>query len=72
MTEALLDMPTATFADICQGRSAGRGRVTLEQRLDAAWRLVLESREAECPVCDGPMRLEGAVGACAGCGARLT
>ena len=50
---------------------AGGGRVTLEERLQAAWRGLHTDLEAACPVCAGRMTLRDGAGECEGCEASL-
>jgi len=52
------------------GRPGG-GRVTLEERLESAWRGLHAAGAAECPVCRGRMTLGAGAGECGGCGGRL-
>lgn len=77
MTPALVDRPASLFADLGAGGSAvagrlGGGRVTLEERLDATLRAVLDDSAADCPVCHARMTREGEAGRCGGCGSRLS
>jgi hypothetical protein len=53
------------------GRRGG-GRVTLEERLESAWRGLHAAGAAECPLCGGRMTLGGGAGECGGCGGRLS
>ena len=67
MSAALLEPPT-TFSDSRQGaRRVGGRPVTLEQRLQAAWRAAQHEGVAECPVCGAAMRAEGHGARCRGC-----
>jgi hypothetical protein len=64
MSGAVLEAPTPLFA---RGR-----RPTLEELLEGRWRAAHADGEADCPVCEAPMRLEGERARCDGCGATLT
>jgi hypothetical protein len=64
MSGAVLEAPTALFA---RGR-----RPTLEELLEGRWRAARTDGEADCPVCEAPMRLEGEQARCDGCGTTLT
>jgi len=72
MTAAALAAPAGAFAEAAPSASQGGGRMTLEERLDRAWRVLRAGGAAECPVCGGDMALRGAAGECGGCGTRLT
>jgi hypothetical protein len=50
----------------------GGGRITLEERLQSAWRGLHAGGTAECPLCGGRMTLGAGVGECGGCGGRLS
>jgi hypothetical protein len=81
MTPAVLDRPASRFA----GRSGagpaaaaerlGGGRVTLEERLNAALHEARTNGSTECPVCQARMTFAGSGGgqavACGGCGSEL-
>ena len=58
-----------------EARPLGRGRVTLEQRLDGVLQSTRTSGSAKCPLCSARMTSTrtraGAGAACGGCGARL-
>jgi hypothetical protein len=71
VTPAVLDRPASLFADRAAS-PVGGGRVTLEERLEATLRTLLDAGEAECPVCHECMTRAGDGGECAGCGSRLT
>jgi hypothetical protein len=45
--------------------------MSLDERLQGAWRLLHAEGAGECPVCGGEMRLEAGVGECGGCGAMM-
>jgi hypothetical protein len=45
--------------------------MSLDERLQGAWRLLHAEGAAECPVCGSEMRLHVGVGECGGCGARM-
>ncbi|HEY1357914.1 MAG TPA: hypothetical protein VGF21_06390 [Thermoleophilaceae bacterium] len=47
------------------------GDLTLEQRLDRAWRELRDEGRTDCPVCGRHMAPAGDAGECAGCGSRL-
>jgi hypothetical protein len=49
---------------------ADRGGVTLEERLDHAWRAAVEAT-AECPLCHGTMAREGGSVVCHECGSSV-
>jgi tRNA(Ile2) C34 agmatinyltransferase TiaS len=71
MTSALLETPLSLLDEPRgAGLAFGRG-TTLEERLEQALNRVRAERQAECPVCRAPMRLEGAAGRCTGCGSTL-
>jgi len=65
MSTALLEAPTPLFA------AAGGRRPTLEELLESRWRTVHADGEAECPVCQATMHLEGEQARCGGCGTAL-
>ena len=68
MTAAVLETPPARSASSRgTGGIGGRG-VTLEERLESAWRAAQREGVAECPVCHGPMRSAAAGARCRGCG----
>jgi ribosomal protein L37AE/L43A len=74
MTGAVLDRPASLFADRAPGTLAG-GRVTLEQRLNAALREACTNDSTECPVCHARMAVTAAAAAeaaCESCGSRLS
>jgi hypothetical protein len=51
---------------------ADEGCVTLQERLDTAWRSLQAAGVAECPLCRDRVSLhDGAHGGCEGCGSRL-
>jgi hypothetical protein len=71
VSPALLEAPPGPLAsDRVTSAAGGRG-VTLEERLEAAWRSARRDGAAECPVCDAAMRAEGAAARCGGCGSVL-
>jgi tRNA(Ile2) C34 agmatinyltransferase TiaS len=79
VTPAVLDRPASLFAERAAGgapaaavEGLGGGRVTLEERLEATLRALLEAGEAECPVCRARMTRAGDGGECAGCGSHLS
>jgi hypothetical protein len=63
MSAAVLEAPTPLLT---RGR-----RPTLEELLEGRWRAVHAEGEAECPVCEAPMKLEGEQARCGGCGTTL-
>ena len=73
MSTALLEIPAAGRLFEGDGRegAAERGAVTLEERLNAAWRALQTDSEAECPVCQSRLRYDKDHGECEGCGSRL-
>ncbi len=72
MSVALLESPASRFAARPrEGAARGRG-TTLEQLLDATWHAARCHAEAECPVCQAPMRMEGKRAHCGGCGTTLS
>jgi hypothetical protein len=71
VSPALLDAPRPALG--ARGRCGEHGRrVTLEQRLQAAWSSVRQDGIAECPVCRAAMRPEGVGARCGGCDSLLT
>ena len=70
MTPAVLDRPASLFAE-----RLGGGRVTLEERLNAALHEVRTNGSTECPVCQARMTFSNAGrghgAACGGCGSEL-
>jgi hypothetical protein len=71
MTSAVLDTPSRAFVEASSTASPGGGRMTLEERLQGAWRLLHAEGAAECPVCASEMTLRAGAGECGGCGARM-
>jgi hypothetical protein len=80
MTATLLDSRTrlsgeslsaAGAGDPRLALEAGGGRITLEERLQAAWRGLHTDRAAACPVCGSRMTLRDGAGECEGCEASL-
>ena len=71
MTTALLESDSADRLFSVDGvrREPGEGPLTLEERLDEAWRNLQGSGTAECPLCRGPLRRHD--GGCEGCGSSL-
>ncbi|MEA2400690.1 MAG: hypothetical protein QOK00_1093 [Thermoleophilaceae bacterium] len=72
MTPALLESPLHLFAQARMGAAAGGPRMTLEERLEGAWRSVNSAGRAECPVCHADMHLDNGLGRCNGCGTALS
>ena len=71
MTAGLLEAPSRVGAEASSTAPPGGGRMSLEERLRGAWRLLHAEGAAECPVCGSEMRLHAGVGECGGCGARM-
>jgi hypothetical protein len=71
MTTALLESPLPLFAEASRSRPAGGRGMTLEERLEGAWRAVRAEGVAECPVCRTAMRAENGAAKCSGCGSTL-
>jgi hypothetical protein len=71
MTAALLDPATRVFAEAPASVPSSGGRMTLEERLQGAWRLLHVEGGADCPVCGDEMTLHGGAGQCRGCGAKM-
>jgi hypothetical protein len=67
MSTALMEAPTALFA----AAAAGGRRPTLEELLESRWRAVNAAGEADCPVCQARMHLDGEQARCGGCGTTL-
>ena len=55
MSPALLEAPPRLRGDGVTSTIGGR-RVTLEERLEAAWRSARRDGATACPVCDAAMR----------------
>jgi hypothetical protein len=80
VTPAVLDRPAALFAEragAAPTSAAGRlggGRVTLEERLNAALHEARANGSTECPLCQARMTFTsaGAGAACGGCGTELS
>jgi ribosomal protein L37AE/L43A len=72
VTAAVLDAPRRAFAEAGSSAPQGGGRMTLEERLQRAWRLLHAQGAAECPVCGSEMTLRAGTGECGGCGAQMT
>jgi hypothetical protein len=76
MTGVLLDRPLSLYPDAAGGTSvpesgSGRGRLTLEELLDATLDAARTKGSAECPVCHARMTYTRAGADCGGCGSRL-
>jgi hypothetical protein len=71
VTAAVLDTPRRAFAEVSSSAPQGGGRLTLEERLQRAWRLLHAEGAAECPVCGSEMTLRGDAGECRGCGSQM-
>jgi hypothetical protein len=82
MSATLLDLPSrllpqpgsvaGTVDKPPELRRPGGGRVTLEERLESAWRGLHGVGAAECPLCGGRMTLRPGAGECGECGGRLS
>jgi hypothetical protein len=72
VTAALLDTPSRAVAGACSSAASGGRSVTLEERLQSAWRALHAGDAAECPVCGSEMTLRGGAGECGACGAKMT
>ena len=71
MSPALLEAPRPLLTrDGVTSTVGGRG-VTLEERLEVAWRSAHRDGATDCPVCDAAMRTNGAAARCGGCGSVL-
>jgi tRNA(Ile2) C34 agmatinyltransferase TiaS len=68
MTAAVLEAPPDGSAGPQEARSDGGRGITLEERLESAWRAAHRESFAECPVCRGLMVAAGAGARCGGCG----
>jgi hypothetical protein len=67
VTSAVLEAPAGLLAGP-QGAGEARGRrLTLEERLQVAWRAAQRDGISECPVCRAAMSAEGSRARCAGC-----
>jgi hypothetical protein len=75
VTPALLDRPASLFAERATGPLGG-GRMTLEERLNAALHEARTTGSTECPVCHACMTsvVEGGTTSaeCGCCGSQLT
>jgi hypothetical protein len=72
VTASLLDIPTRGPAKPSSPAPSRDERLTLEERLERAWRGLRRYGEAKCPICGGGMTLHGGAGDCRACGGRLT
>jgi hypothetical protein len=72
MTTALLESPLSLFAEARRRQPAGGRGMTLEERLEGAWRAVKAGGQAACPVCSGAMRAEDGAVRCTCCGSTLS
>jgi hypothetical protein len=59
MSTALLESPLSLSKPALRSRAAGGPGLTLEERLEAAWRGAQAEGVAECPVCRARMQPEG-------------
>ena len=72
MSAAVLEAPPTPAASP-QGRgSVGGGKVTLEERLESAWRAAQRDGVTECPLCRASMLAAGAAARCGGCGSLVS
>ena len=71
MSPALLEAPRPLLTRDEVTSTVGGRRVTLEERLEAAWRSAGRDGTTECPVCTAAMRADGAAARCGGCGSVL-
>jgi hypothetical protein len=71
MTATLLDPASRASAEPPASGPSSGGRMTLEERLQGAWRLLHAEGTAGCPVCGDEMTLHGGAGECRGCGAKM-
>jgi tRNA(Ile2) C34 agmatinyltransferase TiaS len=72
MTAAVLEAPPTPSASPQGAGSVGGRRVTLEERLEGAWRAAQRDGVAECPVCHAAMLAAGAGARCRGCGSLVS
>jgi hypothetical protein len=72
MTPAALEAPPARSAGWQAARRVGGRGVTLEERLESAWRAAQREGVAECLVCHGQMLAAGAGARCEGCGSVIS
>jgi hypothetical protein len=72
MTAAVLEVPRTSFASSQGARGVGGRGVTLEERLESAWRTTQRDGVAECPVCHAAMLAAGAAARCGGCGSLVS
>jgi hypothetical protein len=72
MNATLLDLPRRPRPAPASSAEPGGRRVTLEERLQSAWRGLRARGVAECPVCGGRMTVGAGAGECGGCDARLS
>jgi hypothetical protein len=71
MSPVMLEAPPTPSVSPHGARSRGRG-VTLEERLERAWRAAQRDDVAECPVCRAAMLAEAAGARCEGCGSLVS
>jgi hypothetical protein len=71
VSAAMLDAPSRAVAEASSPAPRGGGRMTLEARLQGAWRLLRAEGAAACPACGGEMTLRAGIGECGDCGARM-
>jgi hypothetical protein len=71
VTTAVAGAPVRIPGGLPEQTDRAGGGLTLEQRLDAAWRGLRAGGEAECPVCSGRMTRGEDGGGCHRCGCTL-
>jgi hypothetical protein len=72
MSAAVLEAPPTPSASLQGAGGVGGRRVTLEERLESAWRSAQRDGVAECPVCRAGMLAAGAAALCGGCGSLVS
>jgi hypothetical protein len=71
VSSALLEAPPGPLTSDEVTTTVGGRRVTLEERLEAAWRSARRDGFTECPVCDAAMKADCASAQCGSCGSVL-
>jgi hypothetical protein len=72
MTAAVLEAPPTPAASPLGAGSVGGRKVTLEERLESAWRAAQRDGVTECPLCRAEMLAAGAAARCGGCGSLVS
>ena len=72
MSAAVLEAPPTPAASPQGGGSVGGRKVTLEERLESAWRAAQRDGVTECPLCRAEMLAAGAAARCGGCGSLVS